>query len=297
MKSKNNRWEQQVVFDIVQINSLSSIMQQSINVRSKSVKTHKSRFSCGSKNMNHMNLGHVLKTISTMFRPLPDGYVLKSIKTRHRYFGIENTTWFFAVFPPCWCENRRLTHDPTMRRNCWQQRLFVWTAGPRSKCMQFTCQLNEKMKLPPTWLCLSSLCRCHETAMIPAMCMELSRITKVSHSSSMGVGLNPPIAHSTFLRPHLHQSRNHHLQQVPIQTFLRSLVAVPLKLGPEAHGAELQWFCSCMSASSVLGIIIVTGTCPNSRKVGKHSGHRESANIQISHASRVDFLIGALPCN
>lgn len=126
------------------------------------------------------------------------GMFLKSIKTRHGYFWIENTTWFFAVFPPCWCENRRLTHDPTMRRNCWQQHLFVWTAGPRSKCMQFTCQLNEKMKLPPTWLCLSSLCRCHETAMIPAMCMELSRITKVSHSSSMGVGLNPPIAPQHF---------------------------------------------------------------------------------------------------
>jgi hypothetical protein len=86
MKSKNNRWEQQVVFDIVQINSLSSIMQQSINVRSKSVKTHKSRFSCGSKNMNHMNLGHVLKTISTMFRPLPDGYVFKIN---------QNQTWIF----------------------------------------------------------------------------------------------------------------------------------------------------------------------------------------------------------
>ena len=88
MKSKNNRWEQQVVFDIniAQINSLSSIMQQAINVRNKSVKTHKSRFSCGSKKMNHMNLGHVLKTTSTMFRPVPDGYVFKIN---------QNQTWIF----------------------------------------------------------------------------------------------------------------------------------------------------------------------------------------------------------
>jgi len=92
MKSKNNRWEQQVVFDIVQINSFSSTMQQSINVRSKSVKTHNSRFSYGSKNMNHMNLGHVFKTISTMFRPVPDGYVFQINQSQAWIFLIENTT-------------------------------------------------------------------------------------------------------------------------------------------------------------------------------------------------------------
>lgn len=112
MKSKNNRWEQQVVFDIVQINSLSSIMQQAINVRNKSVKTHKSRFSCGSKKMNHINLGHVLKTTSTMFRPVPDGYVFKIN---------QNQTWIFLD----WKHNMIVCCVPTVL--VWKRPINAWS--------------------------------------------------------------------------------------------------------------------------------------------------------------------------